>query len=88
MEKSDIRKILRNPSKELVSIALSYVNLTEKEKQILEQVEMKGITEEKAAEILEISVRGLQQTKTDAFTKLNIVWSNNLFISLMLKERT
>ena len=67
MEKSDIRKILKNPSKDLVDIALGYVNLTEKEKQILEYVEMKGITEERTAEILDISVRGLQQLKASAF---------------------
>ena len=87
MEKSDIRKILKNPSKDLVNIALSYVNLTDKERQIIELVEMQGKTEERTAEILDISVRALQQIKSNAFEKLNIVWSYNLFVSLVLKER-
>lgn len=87
MEKSDIRKILKNPSKDLVNIALGYVNLTDKERQIIEYVEMKGITEERTAEILDISDRNVRYIKDSAFEKLNIVWSYNLFVSLMLKER-
>ena len=86
MEKSDIRKILKNPSKDLVNIALSYVNLTDKERQIIELVEMQGKTEERTAEILDISVRGLQQTKAEAFEKLNIVWSRNIFTSMLLER--
>ena len=87
MEKSEIRKILKNPSKDLVNIALSYVNLTEKEKEILEYVEMKGITEERTAEILDMSDRNVRYIKDTAFDKLNMVWSYNLFVALMLKER-
>jgi DNA-directed RNA polymerase specialized sigma24 family protein len=86
MEKSEIRKILKNPSKDLVNIALSYVNLTEKEKEILEYVEMKGITEERTAEILDMSTRNLQTIKASAFEKLSQVWSYNLFISMLLKR--
>lgn len=86
MEKSEIRKILKNPSKDLVNIALSYVNLTEKEKEILEYVEMKGITEERTAEIMDISTRNLQTIKASAFEKLSEVWSYNLFISMLLKR--
>lgn len=86
MEKSDIRKILKNPSKDLVNIALSYVNLTDKERQIIELVEMQGKTEERTAEILDISVRGTQQLKASAFEKLNIVWSRNIFTAMLLER--
>lgn len=86
MEKTEIRKILKNPSKDLVNIALSYVNLTEKEKEILEYVEMKGITEEKTAELLDISDRNVRYIKESAFNKLDMVWSYNVFIALMLKR--
>lgn len=86
MEKSEIRKILKNPSKDLVNIALSYVNLTDKERQIIELVEMQGKTEERTAEILDISVRGLQQLKASAFEKLNIVWSRNIFTAMLLER--
>lgn len=86
MDRTDIRKILKNPSRDLINIALSYVNLTDRERQILEYVEMKGVTEEKAAEKLDISVRGLQQIKSEAFEKLNIVWSKNIFIALLLER--
>lgn len=87
MEKKDIRKILKNPSKDLVNIALGYVNLTDKERQIIELVEMQGKTEERTAEILDISDRNVRYIKESAFEKLDIVWSYNLFVSLMLKER-
>ena len=83
MGKSDIRKILKNPSKDLVNIALSYVNLTDKEKEVLELVEMKGKTEEKTAELLEMSTRNIQYIKESAFEKLNIVWSYNIFIQTL-----
>ena len=86
MEKSDIRKILKNPSKDLINIALSYVNLTDKERQIIEMVEMQGKTEERTAEILDISVRGLQQLKASAFEKLNKVWSCNIFVTMLLER--
>ena len=86
MEKSEIRKILKHPSRDLVKLAMDYVNLTEKEKQIIEYVEIKEITEERTAEILDISVRGLQQIKQEAFEKLNIVWSKNIFISMLLEK--
>lgn len=83
MDKTEIRKILKNPSKELVNIALSYVNLTDKEKEVLELVEMKGKTEEKTAELLEMSIRNVQYIKESAFEKLNIVWSYNIFIQTL-----
>lgn len=83
MDKTEIRKILKNPSKELVNIALSYVNLTDKEKEVLELVEMKGKTEEKTAELLEMSIRNIQYIKESAFEKLNIVWSYNIFIQTL-----
>lgn len=86
MDKTEIRKILKNPSKELVNIALSYVNLTDKEKEVLELVEMQGKTEERTAELLDISDRNVRYIKESAFDKLNSVWSYNIFIQ-MLKER-
>ena len=86
MDKTEIRKILKNPSTELVNIALGYVNLTEKERKIIEYVEIKGITEERTAEILDISTRNVQTIKATAFEKINSVWSYNLFISMLLKR--
>lgn len=86
MEKVDIRKILKSPSKEMINIALDYVNLTEKERKIIEYVEMQGRTEERTAEILDISTRNLQTIKAEAFKKLDKVWSYNLFISMLLER--
>ena len=83
MEKSEIRKILKNPNTELVNIALGYVNLTEKERQVIKLVEMEGKTEERTAEIMDISTRNLQAIKASAFEKMSEVWSYNLFISML-----
>lgn len=86
MDKTEIRKILKNPSKELVNIALGYVNLTDREKEVLELVEMQGKTEERTAELLDISDRNVRYIKESAFDKLNMVWSYNIFIQI-LKEK-
>lgn len=86
MDKTEIRKILKYPSTEIVKMALSYVNLTEKEERIIELVELKGLTEERSAEILDISVRNLQNTKAKIFEKIGFVWSNNLFIKIILND--
>lgn len=86
MEKSDIRRILKNPSKDLVNIALSYVNLTDKERQIIEFIEMQGKTEERTAEILDISDRNVRYIKNSAFEKMNKVWSYNIFTAVLLER--
>ena len=86
MDKTEIRKILKNPSKDLVNIALSYVNLTDKERQIIEYVEMKGITEERTAEMLDMSDRNVRYLKDSAFEKLNKVWSYNIFTAMLLER--
>jgi DNA-binding CsgD family transcriptional regulator len=83
MDKTEIRKILKNPSKELVNIALSYVNLTDKEREIIELIEMQGKTEERTAEILDISDRNVRYIKESAFKKLDSVWSYNMFIQML-----
>ena len=85
MEKSDIRKILRNPSKELVDLALGYVNLTEKERTIIEYTEIKGISEERTAELMCLSTRHLQKIKREAINKINEVWTYTKLISIMLR---
>ena len=86
MEKSDIRKILKNPSRDLVNIALGYVNLTDKERQIIELVEMQGKTEERTAEMLDISDRNVRYIKESAFKKMNKVWSYNIFTAMLLER--
>ena len=83
MDKTEIRKILKNPSKELVDIALGYVNLTDKEKQVIELIEMQGKTEERTAEILDMSDRNIRYIKESAYKKIDCVWSYNLYILIL-----
>lgn len=83
MDKNEIRKILKYPSLEIVNLALDYVNLTEKERRVIELTELKGYTEERGAEILDISVRNLQMIKAKSFEKIDFVWSNNLLIKII-----
>lgn len=83
MDKNEIRKILKYPSLEIVNLALDYVNLTEKERKVIELTELKGYTEERGAEILDISVRNLQMIKAKSFEKIDFVWSNNLLIKII-----
>ena len=75
-----------SPLRLFIEIALNTVNLTDKERQVIEYVEMQGKTEERTAEILDISDRNVRYLKESAFNKLNKVWSYNILVSLMLKE--
>lgn len=85
MEIKDIKRVLRNPCKELVELALSYVNLTDKEKQVIEYCELQDKTEEQTAELMDISVRNVCYIKREYRNKLSKVWNNNFVVSLMLK---
>ena len=53
---------------------------------MLELVEMQGKTEERTAELLDISDRNVRYIKESAFNKLDSVWSYNLYIQI-LKEK-
>lgn len=86
MERRDIKSILRCPYKDILEYLLSTVNLTEKELELIKEVDIKGYTEEHTAECLNVSPRYVQNQRAKAYKKLNKVWSKSHLVELILKE--
>lgn len=86
MERKDIKSILRCPYKDIVEYLLNTVNLSEKEIELIREVDIKGYTEEHTAECLGVSPRYVQNQRAKAYKKLNKVWSKSHLVDLVLKE--
>ena len=85
MDKKDIKLILTNPHKDILDYILNTVNLTERELEAITLVDIKGKTEERASEQMNISLRNIQRTRVSAYNKLEKVWSNSSLVQLLLK---
>lgn len=84
-----VRKVLSLPSMELINIALSYVNLSDFQRQVLKVLELDKKTEMEAVEILStnelyVDLRRIQRAKKEAFEKMYDVWTKNYLISKIL----
>ena len=86
MTKEQLRKIFNSPERDLLCFLLAKVNLTEKEKEVIDNCLLKGYTEEYTAEIMSMSKNGIQKIKKRAYDKLNKVWKNDRIIQILLKE--
>lgn len=86
MERKDIKSILQCPYKDILDYLLSIVNLNKKELEAIEEIDIKGYTEEYTAEVLGVSQRYIQQQRSKAYKKLSKAWSNSHFAYLILKE--
>lgn len=85
MEKSEIKKVLNTPYKELLEMALNMVSLKNKELEVIKLVDIQGETQEKTAELLECSVNTVKNRRNRAFEKLGKVWENQKSIEKILK---
>ena len=86
MERKNIKSILQCPYKDILEYLLGIVNLTEEELKVIKEVDIKGYTEESAAETLGASRAYIQNKRAKAYKKLNKVWKSNHFVYLLLKE--
>lgn len=84
MTREQIRKIFNIPEKDLLCFLLSKINLTEKEKEVVDNYFTKGYTEEQTAEIMEMSKNGVQNIKKRAYDKIVRVWENDRIINILL----
>lgn len=84
MSTDDVRCVLKTPYKPLALAALSYVNLTDRELDILIMRHMRGHTQEQVAEQLNYSVNGLQKQEYAALEKCRKAWENLVFIKEIL----
>lgn len=79
-----IRRALEYPYPAVVQFALSLVNLKDREMEVLRISDMEGRTDERTAEVLDVSVRTIGNLKSSAYNKIRIVWSNLPLIHHMI----
>lgn len=85
MTTDDVKRVLKCPYKPLALAALSYVNLTDRELNLLILRHMRGHTQEETAEELCSSVNGLQKWEYAALEKCRKAWENLIFVQEILK---
>lgn len=85
MTNDDVRRVLHSPYKPLVLAALSYVNLTDRECNLLILRHMRGHTQEEVAEETGYSVNGLQKQEYTAIDKCRRAWENLIFVQEILR---
>lgn len=85
MTTDEVRQVLHSPYKPLVLSALSYVNLTDRECNLLILRHMRGHTQEETAEELGYSVNAVQKWERAALEKCKEAWKKIIFVQEILK---
>lgn len=86
MNPDDVRKVIGAPYKPLALAALSYVNLSDRELNLLILRHMRGHTQEETAEEMGYTVRAVQAWEKTALDKCAAAWKNLLFIQEILRS--
>lgn len=84
MTTDDVRRVLKSPHKPLALCALSYVNLTDRELNLLILRHMRGHTQEETAEETGYSVAGIQKQEYAALEKCRKAWEKLIFVQELL----
>lgn len=85
MTTDEVKRVLKTPYKPLVLTALSYVNLTDREMNLLILRHMRGHTQEETAEEMCCTVNGLQKWEKIALEKCCHAWEKLIFVQELLK---
>lgn len=85
MTHENVKRVLRCPYKPLALAALSYVNLTDRECNLLILRHLRGHTQEEAAEEMGYTVRAVQTWERAALDKCAAAWKNLVFVDEILK---
>ena len=85
MTKEEVKKILRTPYKPLALTALSYVNLTDREMNLLILRFMRGHTQEEVAEEMGYTPNAIQKWERAALNKCCQAWDKLVFTQELLK---
>ena len=86
MTSKQLKKIFEIPERDLLCFLLAKINLSEKEKEVIDNCLIKDYTEEETAEIMNMSRNGVQKIKKKAYDKLNKVWQNDRIIQILINE--
>lgn len=87
MGNDDVKKILQYPIISEVDKLLSNVSLKDNERIAIDLVDRRGVTEEKASKIMQVSKRTVQNYRNKAYDKLRIAFKNNKKANNILKTR-
>ncbi len=80
-----IRTVLQSPDSDFVEFALNLVNLEDAERTVIDLCLRRGLTHEKAAETLDVSVESVQRYHRSAKDKLWIVWSGRWWMRAVME---
>ena len=81
MEKREIISFLRCPAADLVDFAVKSANLTRNERAAIELCARQALTQERAAEEIDVSVDAVQKWYGSGMRKLDKAWSGNWWIT-------
>lgn len=84
--KEEVRRVLKTPYKPLALAALSYVNLSDRELDLLILRYLRRHTQEEVADEMGYSSRIIQRWEGDALNKCAAAWKNLLFIQEILRS--
>lgn len=76
-EDSDVNTILKMPEIEYINTLLALVNLTDREKEIINSYYFKGLKDSEIAEHFGLDTRQVSAIKKIAKNKMLKVWKNN-----------
>lgn len=80
-----IRAVLQSPDSDFVDIALRLVNLEDTERAVIDLCLRRGLTHERAAEVLDVSVDALQKWHRSAKDKIWIAWSGRWWMRRIME---
>lgn len=83
--REDIRLILETAHLPTLEIALELVNLKDKERQIVELFDLKGLTADKISEQLECSTKTIYNCRTKAFEKMYKAWKKEGILEKLME---
>lgn len=85
MTDEQVKSVLTHPEKVLVLVAISYVNLKDREQDVLILRYMRGHTQEEVAEELDRSVNTIQTWEHAAIEKCRVAWRRLELIKEMIR---
>lgn len=80
-----IRAILQSPDADFVDMALRLVNLEDTERAALDLCLRRGLTYERAAEVLDVSPESLRNWCRSAKEKIWLVWSGRWWMQRIME---
>ena len=85
LTKIEVKKVLNTSYKEYIIYALDLVNFKDKERKVIELVDLRGLSQEMAADEMECSLKSINNFRKNAYLKMSECWGDNEVIRTILK---